>query len=108
MLRVHVVAPENIRIGNLMLDHRLERPAARQLLLDLEAADRADRKAKFGKTKATAELFRSEYTHRQPDAGSPPGTPRRPAVAARPGSRRPRRPQGQIRQDQGHRRALPI
>ena len=57
MLRVHVVAPENVRIGNLMLDRRLERPAARQLLLELEAADRADRKAKFGKTKATAELF---------------------------------------------------
>jgi hypothetical protein len=57
MLRVHVVAPENVRIGNLMLDRRLERPAARQLLLDLEAADRADRKAKFGKTKATADLF---------------------------------------------------
>ena len=53
MLRVHVVAPENVRIGNLMLDRRVERPAARQLLLDLEAADRADRKAKFGKTKAT-------------------------------------------------------
>ena len=57
MLRVHVVAPENVRIGNLMLDRRLERAAARQLLLELEAADRADRKAKFGKTKATAELF---------------------------------------------------
>jgi hypothetical protein len=57
MLRVHVVAPESVRIGNLMLDHRLERPAARQLLLDQEAADRADRKAKFGKTKATADLF---------------------------------------------------
>src|SRR5580765_5583516 len=57
MLRVHVVAPENARIGNLMLDRRLERPAARQALLDLEAADRADRKAKFGKTKATADLF---------------------------------------------------
>jgi cytidylate kinase len=57
MLRVHVVAPENVRIGNLMLDHRLERPAARQLLLEQEAADRADRKAKFGKTKATADLF---------------------------------------------------
>ena len=57
MLRVHVVAPENVRIGNLMLDCRLERPAARQLLLELEAADRADRKAKFGKTRATAELF---------------------------------------------------
>ncbi len=57
MLRVHVVAPENVRIGNLMLDHRFERPAARQRLLELEAADRADRKAKFGKTKATADLF---------------------------------------------------
>ncbi len=57
MLRIHVVAPETVRIGNLMLDHRLERPAARQLLLDLEAAARADRRAKFGKTKASAELF---------------------------------------------------
>ena len=56
-LRIHIVAPENVRIGNLMLDHRLERPAARQMLLDLEAADRADRKAKFGKTRATADLF---------------------------------------------------
>jgi hypothetical protein len=54
---VHVVAPENARIGALMLDNRLERPAARQLLLQLEAADRADRKAKFGKAKATADLF---------------------------------------------------
>ena len=57
MLRVHVVAPENIRIGNLMLDSRMDRPAARELLLQLEAADRADRKAKFGKTRATADLF---------------------------------------------------
>jgi len=57
LLRAHVVAPENARIGNLMLDHRLDRPAARKLLLDLEAADRADRKAKFGKTKTSAEGF---------------------------------------------------
>src|SRR5271157_3348680 len=57
MLRVHVVAPENVRTGNLMFDNRLERAAARKLLLELEAADRADRKAKFGKTKATADLF---------------------------------------------------
>jgi cytidylate kinase len=57
MLRVHVVAPESMRIGNLMLDRRLDRTAARALLLELEAADRADRKAKFGKTKATADLF---------------------------------------------------
>jgi hypothetical protein len=51
------VAPENVRIGNLMLDRRLERPAARQALLELEAEDRLDRKAKFGKSKASAELF---------------------------------------------------
>ena len=57
MLRVHVIAPENIRIGNLMIDARMERPAARELLLQLEAQSRADRKSKFGKTKATAELF---------------------------------------------------
>jgi cytidylate kinase len=57
MLRVHVVAPENVRVGNLMLDHRVDRPAARKLLLEMEAADRADRKAKFGKTKASADLF---------------------------------------------------
>ncbi|HUB32849.1 MAG TPA: cytidylate kinase family protein [Bryobacteraceae bacterium] len=57
MLRVHVVAPESVRIGNLMLDRRLERPAARELLLQMEAAEREDRKAKFGKSKATAEMF---------------------------------------------------
>jgi cytidylate kinase len=57
MLRVHVVAPENARIGALMLDKGLERAAARQFLLDLEAADRTDRKAKFGKARATADLF---------------------------------------------------
>ena len=57
MLRVHVVAPENVRIGNIMLDCRLERAAARQRLLELEAADRAARKARFGKTRATADLF---------------------------------------------------
>jgi cytidylate kinase len=57
MLRVHVVAPESVRIGNLMLDRRIDRPAARQVLLELEAAERADRKARFGKTKPTADLF---------------------------------------------------
>jgi cytidylate kinase len=57
MLRVHVVAPENVRIGNLMLDRRLDRPAARQALLELEAAERAERKARFGRTRATADLF---------------------------------------------------
>ena len=56
-LRVHVVAPASVRIGNLMLDRRLERGAARQLLLELDAAERAERKVRFGKTRVTAELF---------------------------------------------------
>ncbi|HKE29961.1 MAG TPA: cytidylate kinase family protein [Bryobacteraceae bacterium] len=57
MLRVHVVAPESVRIGNIMLDCRLERAAARQRLLELESSDRAERRARFGKTKTTAEMF---------------------------------------------------
>jgi hypothetical protein len=57
MLRVHIVAPESVRIGNLMLDYRLERPAARGRLLELEAAVRAERRARFAKTKTTAEMF---------------------------------------------------
>ena len=57
MLRVHVVAPENVRIGNLMLDCRLERAGG---------------------------------------AAAPAGTR----------GRRPRRPQGEVRQDQGHRGAV--
>src|ERR1700683_468455 len=47
LLRAHVVAPENVRIGNLMLDHRLDRASARQLLLDTEGADRGDPTAKI-------------------------------------------------------------
>src|SRR5262245_56581861 len=57
MLRVHLVAPENVRIGNLMLDHRLERAAARQMLQQLERSERALRKAKFGKSKPAADRF---------------------------------------------------
>jgi cytidylate kinase len=57
MLRVHVVAPENVRIGNLMIDHRLERPAARQMLLELEATERDERKARLGRARAAAEAF---------------------------------------------------
>ena len=56
-LRVHVVATENVRIGNLMLDHRLDRDAARKMLIDLEAADRNLRRARFGHTRVTAESF---------------------------------------------------
>jgi len=40
-----------------MLDHRLEREAARKAAADLEAAEREQRRARFGKSSATAELF---------------------------------------------------
>lgn len=57
MLRVHIVAPENVRIGNLMVDHRLDRAAARQMLHDLDAAERAARKARFGRSRSAADRF---------------------------------------------------
>jgi len=44
-LRVHVAAPDSVRIGNLMLDRRLDRPAARQLLRELDAGQRANTRA---------------------------------------------------------------
>jgi cytidylate kinase len=56
-LQVHVVAPENVRLGNLMLDYRLDRAGARQMLLDLERSARDLRRARFGTTRTTAELF---------------------------------------------------
>jgi len=56
-LRVHVVAPENVRIGNLMLDQRLEREPARRMLFELEAKERDERRARLGKARTTAELF---------------------------------------------------
>ncbi len=57
LLRVHVVAPESVRVGNLMIDKQLDRLSARAALLELEAAERAERSAKLGKSRATAELF---------------------------------------------------
>jgi cytidylate kinase len=56
-LRVHVVAPDTVRAGNLMLDRRLERPAARQLLRELDAAGRARYKNLFGRATAPPHWF---------------------------------------------------
>jgi cytidylate kinase len=56
-LRVQVVAPDSVRIGNLMLDRRLERPAARQLLRDLDAAQRQQYKDMSGRALAPAHWF---------------------------------------------------
>jgi cytidylate kinase len=57
VLRVQVVAPEARRQGTLMLEQRLDRAAAKQMLRRLEAEQRAYRKQKFGLVGAPAHLF---------------------------------------------------
>ena len=57
MLRVRVVAPETVRVGNLMLERRVDRAAARRVLRELEAAERAARKSKFGLATMPPHLF---------------------------------------------------
>lgn len=50
LLRVHVIASESWRTGTIMLDKRLERPAARRLLAELDGTDRGIRKQRFGRS----------------------------------------------------------
>ncbi len=57
MLRVHVVAPDAVRVGSVMLDQRLERPAAREWLRDLEFRQKTERKRCFGQANVPAHLF---------------------------------------------------
>lgn len=57
MLRVHIVAPDSVRVGNVMLDERLDRPAARQSIRDREERQRAERKQRFALSGLPAHLF---------------------------------------------------
>ncbi len=57
LLRVHVVAPESRRLGVLMLERRLERPAARQLLSRLESEQKLRRRRRFGRAALRPEFF---------------------------------------------------
>jgi cytidylate kinase len=57
MLRVNIVAPDSVRVGNIMLDERLERPAARQLIRAMEERQRAERKQRFGLSGLPAHSF---------------------------------------------------
>lgn len=57
MLRVHIVAPDSVRVGNVMLDERVDRPAARQSIRDREERQRAERKQRFGTAALPAHLF---------------------------------------------------
>lgn len=57
VVRVMLIAPEPRRVGNLMIDHRSERPQARALLRELDREARRRRKARFGRAGSPPELF---------------------------------------------------
>ena len=57
VLKVHVHSPDSRRVGALMLEQRLERPAAKDLLKQLDSETRANRKARFGRATPPASLF---------------------------------------------------
>ncbi|MCW5979766.1 MAG: cytidylate kinase family protein [Bryobacteraceae bacterium] len=56
-LRVWLLAPAGHRAGSLMLDHRLERPQALELLEKLEKDQKEDRRRKFGRSTVSPHLF---------------------------------------------------
>jgi len=49
VLRARIVAPRSHRVGALMLEHHLERPAALDMLRRLDREDSQDRRRKFGR-----------------------------------------------------------
>jgi len=57
VLRVHVLAPESRRLGNVMVDHRLDRPNAKELLKRLESDDTVTRKRRFGRVGSRPQNF---------------------------------------------------
>jgi len=57
LFRVRVIAPQNRRIGNIMLDDRLDRATARQHLRDREKQQRLERKLRFGRATPDAHDF---------------------------------------------------
>src|SRR5271155_3824075 len=57
LVRAGVVAPPARRIGNVMLDQRLERPTATDVLAKLDQDARRLRRARLGRAKVIAEAF---------------------------------------------------
>jgi cytidylate kinase len=57
ILRVFAIARQAVRIGNIMLDSRIDRAAARTSLRQTELRERQLRKARFGRATPSAELF---------------------------------------------------
>jgi hypothetical protein len=69
LLRAGIVAPEPRRVGNVMLDQRLERPAARDLLLEQDLEARRIRRARFGRSRPQPESFDLILNAEHMDAG---------------------------------------
>jgi hypothetical protein len=69
LLRAGIVAPESRRVGNLMLDQRLERPAARDLLATLDLEYRRIRRGRFGRSRPQPESFDLTLNAEHLDAG---------------------------------------
>ncbi len=57
VLRAHVVAPESRRLGNTMVDGRLERSEAKQRLREMENETALTRKKRFGRAGSRVEGF---------------------------------------------------
>ncbi len=57
LLRAGVVASEARRIGNVMLDRRVERAEARKILNEMDARARSIQRARFGRTKESFDLI---------------------------------------------------
>jgi hypothetical protein len=49
LLRVHLTAPEGWRVGSVMLDRHLDRAAATEALLEMDARDRQRRRLRLGR-----------------------------------------------------------
>ena len=49
LLRVHIMGAEDRRVGNIMISQRLERPAAKTVLREMDATLREQRRKRFGK-----------------------------------------------------------
>src|SRR5436190_17596007 len=57
LLRIRVIASDPVRIGNSMLDHRLDRRAAKQWLREREREIRMTRKRQLGRSAAAPQSF---------------------------------------------------
>lgn len=62
MLRIHIVAPDTVRVGNIMLDRRLDRMSARDALREMEIEQKAGRKQRFGQSSLPAHLFDAVFS----------------------------------------------